>query len=452
MSEYSPHVIQEAELYLYEDMKNYEQVTAAAYLFTVSRYLLYALLIFSPLAKASVQEWAICTFHIITLFALTVFLLGKCIAWEWKRIKTPLDKPISALFLLAVLSAVFSSHPRTSLRALMLFANYLIIFYLFIHTIRTRSHLRQTVYVIIGVAIFLSVFGFVKQLGFNPFPWWDYPELNQGNVRMTSTFGNPNHLAGYMEMAFFLMLGFLMTGYKGGQLFLLTYLSLVMLAALMLSVSRGSWFGLLTGMTLMIFNLLSSRRFRHKKSLLLLTVVASALMFIILNSTPVVERIRTIMEQEEMTLDARMTAWEGVTDMIADHPLFGVGPGTFAIIFTQYQPPGLDKYFDMAHNDYLHFISETGLLLVPVMVWTAIAFFRKSFKKLKTRSRLIRGVTLGAICGVTAILVHSISDFNLHIPANAMLFTTLGALAVISVHSHQHQQKDLCHSERSEES
>jgi len=438
MPEYSHRIIQEAELYACEDMEDCRQLKSAAYLFTATRYLLYALLIFSPLAKASVQEWAISAFHIITLFAVTSFLLSNCITWEWRWIRTPLDKPILALFSLAVFSAVFSLHPRTSFRALMLFANYLIIFYLFIHTVRTRLQLRQTVYVVIGVAIFLSVFGFVKLLGVNPFSWWDYPELNQGNVRMTSTFGNPNHLAGYMEMTFFLMLGFLMTGYKGGQLFLLTYLSLVMLGALILSVSRGSWFGLLTGMTLMMLNLLTSRRFKHKKSLLLLTVVASALIFIVLNSTPVVERIRTIVEREEMTIYDRMTAWEGVIDMIEDHPLLGIGPGTFGIAFVQYQPPGLSSYFNMAHNDYLHFISETGLLLIPVMIWMVIVFFRKSFKKLKTRSRLIRGITLGAMSGITAILVHSISDFNLHIPANAMLFTVLGALAIVSVHSHQH--------------
>lgn len=43
-------------------------------------------------------------------------------------------------------------------------------------------------------------------------------------------------------------------------------------------------------------------------------------------------------------------------------------------------------------------------------------------------SRLVRGITIGAMTGITAILVHSISDFNLHIPANAILFTVLAAL------------------------
>jgi hypothetical protein len=59
-----------------------------------------------------------------------------------------------------------------------------------------------------------------------------------------------------------------------------------------------------------------------------------------------------------------------------------------------------------------------------------IAFYRRGFKKLKNPSRLVRGTTLGAMSGVFAILVHSIVDFNLHIPANAVLFTILGALVV----------------------
>jgi hypothetical protein len=39
-------------------------------------------------------------------------------------------------------------------------------------------------------------------------------------------------------------------------------------------------------------------------------------------------------------------------------------------------------------------------------------------------------MTLGAMSGITAILVHSMFDFNLHIPANAILFTILAAIVV----------------------
>jgi O-antigen ligase len=127
-------------------------------------------------------------------------------------------------------------------------------------------------------------------------------------------------------------------------------------------------------------------------------------------------------------MNARLVGWRGVNKMISDHPLIGTGPGTFATVYTQYQPPGLANRRFYAHNDYLHFISEVGLALPVVMVWLVIALYRKGFKKLKNPSRLVRGSTIGAMAGITAILVHSISDFNLYIPSNAILFTVLAAL------------------------
>jgi O-antigen ligase len=118
--------------------------------------------------------------------------------------------------------------------------------------------------------------------------------------------------------------------------------------------------------------------------------------------------------------------------MIQDYPLTGTGPGTFATVFTQYQPPRNRRYY-MAHNDYLHFTSEVGLPLGGVIFWMVFASFRRGLKKLKNPSRLVRGTTLGALSGITAIIVHCIFDFNLHIPANAILFTVLAAIVVAPV-------------------
>jgi len=104
---------------------------------------------------------------------------------------------------------------------------YLTIFYLTIHTVRTRSQFRQLIYLIIGVATFLSIFGLFKMSGANPFPWWDYVDLKNAYAgRLTSTFGCPNHLAGYMEMAIPLVLGLFLLGQRPGKLALLTYLTI----------------------------------------------------------------------------------------------------------------------------------------------------------------------------------------------------------------------------------
>ncbi len=394
-----------------------------------TRFALYALLIFTPLARGSVQGWAVTIIQMVTLLALTAFLIEKSLTGTWKWIKTPLDLPLLILLILVILSVVFSVHRQTSLWATVMLVTYVVIFYLVINTFRTRAQLRQLVYLIIGVATFLAIFGLFKRFGVNPFPFWDYGDLKYIPDHLSSTYGNYNHLAGYMEMALPLILGLFLVGYKRGKLFTLCYLTLLILTALILTLSRGGWIGSLMGLTFMAIVLLTNRYFTGKKLIATLAGGFLVVAVVVLASTPVVERIRTLDQKTETpSFRARVTVWGGVAEMIKDHPLLGAGPGTFATVFTQYQPPGQGARYFMAHNDYLHFISEVGLPLVAVIIWMIIALYRKGFKKMLNPSRLVRGITIGAMSGITALLVHSISDFNLHIPANALLFTVLAAL------------------------
>jgi O-antigen ligase len=91
---------------------------------------------------------------------------------------------------------------------------------------------------------------------------------------------------------------------------------------------------------------------------------------------------------------------------------------------------------DYAHNDYVQFVAETGVwgwILLPVAL---VAFFVLSFHSLRARLRGQNGwLQFGAAVGVCGILVHSFSEFNLHIPANAAWFTFLLALATLPASS-----------------
>ena len=76
-----------------------------------------------------------------------------------------------------------------------------------------------------------------------------------------------------------------------------------------------------------------------------------------------------------------------------------------------------------AHNDYLEVAAETGwagaaLLFVPI----AVLFVRMVVSFLDDPRQYRRAVTLGCIGSILAMLVHSLIDFNLHIPANALIF------------------------------
>jgi len=396
----------------------------------IPRYAIYALLIFAPLARASVQPWAITVIHILTLIALTAFIIAKMWQGRFHRIKTPLDKPFALILILAMISSIFSVLPRVSLWSALLLLNYIIVFYLVLHTFRTRDEHRTLIHALLGLTAFLAVFGLFKYLGSSPFPWWEYTDIDQYTGRLTSTFGNPDHLAGWVEMTMPLALGLFLLHPTGNRLAVLLSITALCLTALILSLSRGAWFS--TSLSLMFIGamLLRDPQFHRKRMIIGIAAGTVAVLLVVLSTTEVVERIRTLTDNTtQATMEGRLKAYDGTLDMIEHKPFIGTGPGSYVYAFPRFQPPGLGTVYDYAHNDYLHVVAETGLFLVPLLLWMMLALFRKGFQKLKNRSRLVRGTTLGALAGVTALIIHSVGDFNLHMPANALLLVVLLAMA-----------------------
>src|SRR5439155_21322992 len=86
-----------------------------------------------------------------------------------------------------------------------------------------------------------------------------------------------------------------------------------------------------------------------------------------------------------------------------------------------------------AHYDYVQMLVETAIVGLACMAWFVVVLYRKGSSELRnwnrSWSRLLRVATL---VGCTGILVHSLFDFNLQIPANAAMFFVFCALATSS--------------------
>ena len=124
--------------------------------------------------------------------------------------------------------------------------------------------------------------------------------------------------------------------------------------------------------------------------------------FIVVSSTPVTERLLTAEAGfDDGSLAGRISAWHGVVDLAKANPLLGTGPGTFAVSFPKYQPAGFQAHLIYAHNDYLDFIAELGFGLLVIIAWMIIALYRQGLYKMRSKSTLTRGVTLGALAGIT---------------------------------------------------
>lgn len=393
----------------------------------ISLALICFLTAFTPLARGSVHMWA------VTLMQTGVMICIGLLIAESLRLKrplipdTPLTRPLAAAMVLAFISMIRSEHPAQAVEGFLLLLTYAATYFIVRSAVRTRQEQRILVSVIIGTAVFLSVFGLFKRFGANPFSFWQYDDLKYPATFLSATFGNHNHLAGFLEMALpFLLALFLTRSKKTSTISVLVYLVLILLTVLAMSLSRGGWLATAVSLCFMGSVLLSRRGFGNKKLIIGIGTAVLVISVIVLAATPVVERVMTLSEQDPAAnMGGRLTAYSGTLNLIRDHLLTGTGPGTYAVAFPGYQPPGLGALYDHAHNDYLEFISDTGIGVIPVLIWILVILFRTGFRLQSHPSRQARGISLAVMTAVVAILVHSTGDFNLQIPSNAFLFTVI---------------------------
>ncbi len=416
-----------------------KRLTTAEALNAAPVWIVLFLLVFTPLARGGVQGWArelvfMAVFGAVCLFAISRILSGRPVF----EVKTPLGGPILCLSILMLLSASFSILPVRGMQGMLPAMICMAVYYLVVQSARTRMQHRRIVIVIVGTAVLLVLVGLLKISGENPFGWWNYDEIDGDGVLLTSTYGNHNHLAGFLEMALFLSLGCLACRAPVMKRLPLIVVALFLSISLVLTLSRGGWIAACFSFALFFCLLVFQKKAVSSKLLLIICGSAIVAASVFLVSTSATKRLLTATENtESATLHSRLLAWKGVMRMIRDYPVLGVGPGNFATIYTQYQPAGFPgqagRYF-RAHNDYLQFIAEVGPGCIPIMAWAMVSFCRTTARKCRHPSRLVSGTAMGSLLASTSLLIHGLVDFNFHIPANAIVFSVLIALPMSPVH------------------
>jgi len=398
-------------------------------------FTLFAVVIFfAPLARGTVQPWAQSALLALACLLAVALLVEKALTGVVIMPKTALDKPLVTLVALIGLSFLVSPARADGLETIALFAAYAVIFYAARHLAASRTGQRQVVYLLITLATVVALLALIKRFSPQLTPiWWQY-ELHGGTMA-AGPYGNHNHLAGLLEMIIPLVFGLFLTRTRRiPALLLLVYLAILLTATHILALSRGGWFSLSAALAVMVIILLAQKRFTRKKLLLgVVGGVALAFLFI-LGGTHIVERLLTLTDEDTvLDFNGRVIAWKGCLRMIAAHPFLGTGPGSFALLFPAWQPPGIIARFFYAHNDYLQYTAELGLTVAAIIIWIVIILTRRLIHLAAHRSRQVWGISLGAGIGILAMIFHSFVDFNLRIPGNAAIFVVL--LAIVSAPS-----------------
>jgi O-antigen ligase len=273
--------------------------------------------------------------------------------------------------------------------------------------------------------------------------WVDYIRSTLGNAR--GTWINRNHFAGYMEMMIPLFLGFLLArvDWRGKISFKtlvqsdrphqhgLVVLGLVLMAlALLFSKSRAGITGIFVGLAVFLGLLGTGGRRVPAAAWLVMGLMACGVIIYggRIGVDPVLERFLALGENV-----SRIDVWQDSLAMIADHPL-GIGLAAFKPLFPLYHttslPGGTTPYY--LHNDILQLVVDAGWLGAAALLGGLFWFMARSVGRIRRMNpsddpgRFFPAV--GALSGMAALVFHSLFDFNLHMPANAVYFVMLMAV------------------------
>lgn len=403
--------------------------------------LVLGILVYGPLALGAVRG---IDFAIIEGLAGGVLLLWTIRLWASSRpqfLWPPICWAVLAFTLYAVGRYLTADIEYVARHELLQVLVYAALFFAVLNNLHRQESIQVISFTVIFLAMGIAGYAVYQFLTDSHYVWHFaalYPHRGSG------TYICPNHLGGFLEMLLPLGLAYTLTGrLKPVTKILLGYASLVILAGVGVTVSRGSWVACGLALALFFGVMMFHRRYRLP-ALLLLVALVGAGAFYLPRSFFIQRRLQQVVnDQGQLNDDTRFALWEPAIRIWQENPWFGVGPAHFDARFHQYRPEGIQMTPERVHNDYLNTLVDWGIVgtVLVASAWVLLGWgVVKSSRSVRLSSGDLGGKSgsnkfafvLGGSLGLIAILAHSLVDFNMHIPANAILAVTL--MALISSH------------------
>ena len=407
-------------------------------------------IVFTALALGTVESWSVALFELIVVALLALWAI-KIVLDRGVKIRLPkMVLPLVALLGLGLIqSLAFESDEgrriglsmdieatRAAVTVLFfLLASFIVAINFF--TSRGRLLTIANFLAIYGLA--LAMFALIQYFTWNGKFFWFRP--NTSNAASFGSFVNHNNFAGYMEMLIPIPVAMITTrAVRFEARLFYAFAAALMGLALVVSLSRGGMIAL--GAEMIFILVWSSRargtdvvrgertnRFALPKKAGAVGAIGVAILagIIWIGPDKIVGRIANSGEKGETFYTNRGWIWQDTLSMIASNPILGVGLGAYETAYPIYSHGDGRLRVEFAHNDYLQILADGGIIGGVIAVAFLVIFARTFWRGLNAPDPLVRGIALGGGAGIFALLVHSMLDFNLQIPSNALLFLFLSA-------------------------
>ncbi|HMK12114.1 MAG TPA: O-antigen ligase family protein, partial [Acidimicrobiales bacterium] len=380
-------------------------------------------------------------------------------------LRTGLHWPILAMVVVGILATIFSVNPRLSLvgayqsyDGLLALLSFAVVALVAAESWRSTDLRRIFTTFVVATGGLVVLYGLIQTADVELGTHWDWITFSNAGASfgptstVWSTFGNPNHLAGFL--ACLLPVG-VIVAISERTIHLRVITGLVLAGALLCLVETSSLGGLGAAVGALVLTglLLIPELKGHRKLALWCgvgVVVAVGAAFVVVGAQGTVSRkldALTNWSSGTSTAAQRVQYWHSALHMAGDRPLLGWGPDTFGYLSPKYQTQkfvdafGPDQVINAAHNTFLQTLATKGVLglaaLLFFLAWLALRAIG-AWRNVRARERTDEGwreerlmltAALGAFVGVVLQ-----SSFNVELLGiNVVLWSMAGAVCAVAL-------------------
>jgi O-antigen ligase len=312
----------------------------------------------------------------------------------------------------------------------------------------SRQRLKWLITALILSGTFQAVYGTLMTVTGTDYIWNQPKEAYQGVA--TGTFVNRNHLAGYLEMTLALGLGLLVANLESNQqrtwrqqlrswintllgekarvriCLALMVIGLILTQSRMGNTAFFASMAIAGGLGLFLFR-------RSSRGVIILFTSLLIIDIFLMGTFFGIDKLQSRIEKTDIETEQRLVVNRLSLQGVKDRPWIGTGLGTWYTSFPQYRNDVIYGQYRHAHSDLIQFPSELGVIgMLPLVLLVIHSLIHAIRVQVSRKSQFMRAMGFASTMGITAILIHSISDFNLQVFANASTFMVLLALPYLA--------------------
>ena len=267
----------------------------------------------------------------------------------------------------------------------------------------------------------------------------------------SGTFVNHSHYGQFMNLSIGAALGLMMVmlheAFVGKEVtpsFVFEYISsaaakkiwlllaMIILGAttVFVSLTRGGMISMLVAVGFITLVLSSRQSMKGRGWIIALIALSAFICVLYIGFDAVYDRLASLRELHQ----AQGGRWQILKDISlawTKFPFFGTGLGTHEIIYPMFDRSTIAALAAYAENEYAQTAEETGLIGLVSLIFFGFMIWTNYARNIRRASIPIRSASYGLGFGLLAIMLHSLSDFGQHLPANAVLSVVSCALLLV---------------------